>query len=80
MASRPLSEDTLADKVTRFVIGAFLGAVTAGGWLFYMDFPGRALRVLVVASLLCGLLAVLVGNRFIEGWAQDRGWWRWWRW
>jgi hypothetical protein len=82
MKSRPLSEDTLLDKAVRFVIGAFLGAITALGLFFYMALPDRWLLVLVVAALLCGVLAVIVGNRFIEAWVkdEDEGIWRWLKW
>jgi hypothetical protein len=80
MESRPFSEDTLADKVVRFVVGAFVGAITAGGLLFYWDFPDRWLRVLAVGALVVGLLAVLVGNRLVEDWVEDRGVWKWLKW
>ena len=76
---RPLSDDTLADKLVRFVIGALLGAGIAFFWIEWGSAADDAglLRALAIWSIAGGALAVVFGNRFIEGVFQDR-WWKWW--
>jgi hypothetical protein len=63
-----LAQDTVADKVMRFVIGAGLGA--GGTWYGLSD----SVLPCVGAALLMGSLAVLFGNRFIEH-AIKKRWW-----
>lgn len=68
MSSRPLSEDTLGDKVVRFVIGAVLGVGV--GWASpkgaAIDDAGHYLRSLGLWATGAGLMAALFGNRFLE--------------
>jgi hypothetical protein len=76
MSHDGLGEDTLADKIVRFVIGALLGA--GAGWLLVnrigsMTDGGYITTVLVGAGVV-GLLATFGGNRFIEAFIH-RAWW-----
>jgi hypothetical protein len=75
----PLSEDTIGDKVIRFVIGAFLGAVSGVLGLFYWGtFDAMSVLLWVGASMaVTGTAAVILGNRFIERSFPER-WWDWW--
>lgn len=59
----PLSDDTLGDKAFRFCLGFVLGA----GVTWYEEADGA---VTVGVGLITGLLAVLFGNRFIEGFVR----------
>lgn len=65
---KPLSEDTIADKVIRFVFGAFLGGVSGGLGLFTLGISdARGVLLWVGGSMaLAGILAVILGNRSIE--------------
>jgi hypothetical protein len=71
-----LKDDTVADKVVRFVIGAVVGFVLA--WFLAIqwgiavgrDFNGLA----VVFALAVGVLAAVFGNAFIEGALRQRWW------
>ena len=71
-----LTEDTLADKVTRFVVGALLGAL--GGWFLGGRTPvvddAAFVRLIVGAAGITGLLAVVFGNSFIERFIRGRWW------
>jgi hypothetical protein len=64
-----LQDDTLADKVVRFVIGALIGGAS-GFFLTGRAEPGAAdasyMRSLATGAVIVGLLAVVLGNRFIE--------------
>lgn len=67
-----LKDDTVADKLVRFVLGAVGGA--GSGWV-YAGSSGddrTALGTIAVLALVGGLMAMLLGNRFIE-WALRRG-------
>ena len=70
-----LKDDTLADKLLRFVLGAVGGA--ASGW-FYAGRSGgddgAALGTIAVFAVIGGLMAMLLGNAFIER-ALRRRWW-----
>jgi hypothetical protein len=72
---RSLSEDTIADKVLRFIIGMFLGGVAS--WSLALQFPFADTRTFLLVSaaltLLTGLAAVVFGNRFLEK-LIARGW------
>jgi hypothetical protein len=63
-----LRDDTIADKLLRFVIGAFIGALSC--FLFARSDPGGAdqeyLQSLMIGAVACGVLSVVLGNRFIE--------------
>jgi hypothetical protein len=69
----PLNQDTIADKILRFVLGALVGGVMS---VFYArtgaSDQGYIGTVLLFAGV-TGLLAVLLGNRFIE-WVVRRRW------
>jgi uncharacterized ion transporter superfamily protein YfcC len=71
-----LHEDTVADKVVRFVIGAILGFVLAGFLALQWDVEAaRAFgRIGVVAAVATGVGAVVFGNAFIEGALRQRWW------
>jgi hypothetical protein len=73
---RSFAEDTMADKVFRFVLGACLGASSA--WLLAVRgnmTEAREFAVLVASGAGgVGLLAVLFGNRFIETFLRRRWW------
>ena len=72
----PLDRDTVADKLLRFAIGAFIGA--AGAWtLFATDYAADMdglRRVVLAAAGVTGVAAVVFGNAFIEGVIRG-GWW-----
>ena len=77
---RPLTEDTLGDKVLRFVLGAVLGC--AVGWFLILwsssvDVESIG-RLSVLAAILGGALAVLFGNAFLEWMVRGRWWSDWW--
>jgi len=63
-----LNDDTLADKTLRFVIGALLGAGSGCYLAGRSDVgPGAAyVGVIVGSALITGLLAVVLGNAFLE--------------
>ena len=74
-----LTEDTIADKVIRFVIGAFLGALSAclGAWYWDISDARTVLLWAGASAAVSGAAAVVLGNRFIERYFQGR-WWDWW--
>jgi hypothetical protein len=62
-----LKDDTLADKLFRFVLGAIGGA--GSGWFYAGDSggsDGAAVATIAVFALIGGLMAMLLGNAFIE--------------
>ena len=65
---RSVWEDTLGDKIVRFLLGALIGAPLAcrywGTWWPENDVQGWSL--IVGNAVLFGLLAVLFGYRFFE--------------
>jgi hypothetical protein len=77
---RPLTEDTIGDKVLRFVLGAVLGAAAGWSlalWSSFVD-AGNAGRFILAAAVLAGVLGVLFGNTFLEGLIRGRWWNDWW--
>ena len=71
-----LDRDTVADKLLRFAIGAFIGS--AGAWMLFAtdyggDMAGLRTVVLTVATA-TGVAAVVFGNAFIEGVIRGGGW------
>jgi hypothetical protein len=70
------AEDRLADKVFRFVLGACLGASSA--WYLAARRGTTETREFVTLAVIgagaVGLLAVLLGNRFIETFIRRRWW------
>jgi hypothetical protein len=64
-----LNDDTFADKLLRFVLGALLGALVA--W-----YRSATVAGIVAAAVIVGLLAVAFGNRFLE-WLIRTGGRRW---
>ena len=78
---KPLTEDTIGDKLLRFVLGALLGGAT--GWLLALqwrvDDSGDFGRLILGTAGLIGVLAVLFGNAFIEWFVRGRWWGGWWR-
>ena len=72
----PLTEDTWVDKLIRFLIGAVLGGIAAASFiLFHAQEHAGVLRTIGIVSGGAGILAVLVGNQFIERFLRDQ-WWR----
>jgi hypothetical protein len=71
-----LDEDTAGDKLVRFVIGAFLGAVTAWylatRWYVVEAWPFAV--VLVSCAVVVGVVAAAFGNGFIERFIRGRWW------
>jgi hypothetical protein len=71
-----LTEDTTADKVFRFVVGACLGALSA--WYAAARSGtaevGEFVMLVAIGAGCVGLLAVLLGNRLIEGFIRGRWW------
>ena len=62
-----LKDDTLADKLFRFVLGAVGGA--GSGWFFAgrsTGDDGAAIGTIVVFAVIGGLMAMILGNAFIE--------------
>lgn len=58
---RSFAEDTMGDKLVRFVIGAFLGGVTGCSFVYYGT-PGTeagGIRTIAIFSAVIGVLAVL---------------------
>ncbi len=72
----PLSQDTTADKVLRFAIGAGLGVLFAWSLdILWIDVPDRqALKATASCALIFGTLSVAFGNAFIEGFVRGRWW------
>jgi hypothetical protein len=72
----PISEDTGADKVMRFVIGAFLGAVSA--WYLasrWYVVEGRSFAALVATcGVVVGGVSAAFGNGFLERFIRGRWW------
>ena len=71
-----LHEDTVTDKVVRFVIGAVVGFVLAG--FLAIQWGVEVVRAFgtfgPVAALATGALAAAFGNTFIEGLFHERWW------
>jgi len=70
-----LNDDTLADKLFRFVLGAIGGA--GSGWFYAGRSAGdhrAAVGTIVAFAVIGGLMAMLLGNAFIE--RVLRGRWR----
>ena len=68
MTFTPLSVDTLADKVLRFVLGAVLGSVF---WFFWRRWSAGEPDIHVIQNwafwaVAAGVTAVVLGNRFLE--------------
>jgi len=63
-----LRDDTIADKLLRFVIGAFIGGALS--FFLFARSPGGTdqeyLQSLMIGAAACGMLSVVLGNRFIE--------------
>jgi len=77
---RPLTEDTIGDKILRFVLGAVLGG--AVGWFLAiwssLVAVGSMGRLAVAAAGLGGVLAVVLGDAFFEWLIRGRWWHDWW--
>jgi outer membrane lipoprotein SlyB len=70
-----LTEDTPADKLFRFVLGAVGGA--GSGWLYAARFGGAdgdVVRTIVGFAVIGGLMAAVFGNAFIERALRSRWW------
>ena len=68
-----LKDDTLADKLLRFVLGAVGGA--SAGWFHAVRSggdDGAALGTIAVFAVIGGLMAMVLGNTFIA-WVLRRG-------
>lgn len=65
---RPLNEDTAADKLLRFVVGAAIGV--GATWFRLSD----SILPMLLAGLAAGVLAMAFGNRFIERLVKPRWW------
>jgi hypothetical protein len=76
---RPLTEDTVGDKVLRFVLGAVLGCAVAWFVALWSSFEvGSIGRLTVAAAIFGGALAVLFGDEFFEGIIGGSWWKDWW--
>jgi hypothetical protein len=76
---KPLTEDTVGDKVLRFVLGAVLGCAVAWFLALWSSLEmGSIGRLTVAAAILGGALAVLLGDAFFEGIIRGRWWNDWW--
>ena len=62
------SQDSVAARVSRFVFGAVGGAVS--GWFYMLGFVGgsdaRVYGTIAAFALVGGLMAMFLGNAFIE--------------
>lgn len=70
-----LKEDTPADKLFRFVLGAVGGA--GSGWLYAAQVggpDGDVVRMILGFAVIGGLLATIFGNAFIERALRARWW------
>ena len=71
-----LKEDTLADKLLRFVIGAVVGAILS--WTLVLALASAESRTIVITSvtivLLTAAASVAFGNQFIEKLIQFARW------
>ena len=64
-----LRQDTLTDKIARFVLGCLMGA--GAGWLITNYGAGSTtdaghVETILIAAGVVGLLGVLLGNAFLE--------------
>jgi hypothetical protein len=77
---RPLTDDTIGDKLLRFVLGAVIGAFVT--WFVALQWSsgeaGSLGRLVLGGAGLAGILAVLFGNMFLEGLLRGRWWGDWW--